>query len=371
MEQILKRDEKVVLALRQLYCQHGYNAYKMNRFEEYDLYVKNKDFLLSDQVITFSGRNGRLMALKPDVTLSIIKNTPDEPGSVQKVYYNENVYRADKDSNAFREIMQTGLECIGDLTFVDIAEVLVLAAKSLAQISDRFILDISHMGLIYALLECSGLSSEDRALVHDCLRRKSPHELEAICGRAGCDTDTVRKLMTLVRSGGVPDQVIGALSALPLSQREREALEELKLLCQVLTVQGFQSHIRVDFSVGSDMKYYSGVVFKGYVDGIPASVLSGGKYDKLLRKMGRSSSAIGFAIYLDQLERLDPESRKFDVDYILCYGDRDDPVGVLQAVEKLQQSGSVLAVRQPPKNKTWRCMMKYENGEGILLERND
>ena len=102
----LKKDEQAVFALRELYRRYGYLPYKMSRFEEYDLYVRNKDFLVSDQIITFADRNGKLLALKPDVTLSIIKNSPDRPGAVQKLYYNENVYRADSASRDIREIMR-------------------------------------------------------------------------------------------------------------------------------------------------------------------------------------------------------------------------------------------------------------------------
>ena len=79
-EKILRNEEKAIFALRELYQHFGYEHYKMSRFEEYELYVRNKDFLVSDEVITFTDRNGRLMALKPDVTLSIIKNAVDCPG---------------------------------------------------------------------------------------------------------------------------------------------------------------------------------------------------------------------------------------------------------------------------------------------------
>lgn len=67
----LKYDERAIFVLRSLYSKYGYSYYKMSKFEEYDLYVRNKDFLVSDSVITFTDTNGRLMALKPDVTLSI------------------------------------------------------------------------------------------------------------------------------------------------------------------------------------------------------------------------------------------------------------------------------------------------------------
>ena len=79
----LKYDEQAVFLLRSLYSKYGYKQYKMRKFEEYDLYVRNKDFLISDSVITFTDTNGKLMALKPDVTLSIVKNTKDSDGSVQ------------------------------------------------------------------------------------------------------------------------------------------------------------------------------------------------------------------------------------------------------------------------------------------------
>ena len=87
-ETVLKNEEKAIFRLRQLYGKYGYSQYKMSKFEEYDLYVRNKDFLVSDSIITFTDTNGKLLALKPDVTLSIIKNTKDEKNKVNKVYYN-------------------------------------------------------------------------------------------------------------------------------------------------------------------------------------------------------------------------------------------------------------------------------------------
>ena len=79
-DQVMDAQEKIGFRLRSLYSGYGYSRYKMSKFEEYDLYSRNKDFLFSDSVITFTDTNGRLMALKPDVTLSIVKNGKDTPG---------------------------------------------------------------------------------------------------------------------------------------------------------------------------------------------------------------------------------------------------------------------------------------------------
>ena len=110
----LSYEERVSMDLQGLYEQNGYSRYKMGKFEEYDLYARNKDFLVSDNIITFT-ENGKLMALKPDITLSIVRGSRDVPGYVQKLYYNETVYRVSESTRNFSEIMQVGLECIGSI----------------------------------------------------------------------------------------------------------------------------------------------------------------------------------------------------------------------------------------------------------------
>jgi ATP phosphoribosyltransferase regulatory subunit len=63
-------------------------------------------------------------------------------------------------------------------------------------------------------------------------------------------------------------------------------------------------HIVMDFSVIGDTNYYNGMAFEGYIDGLPESVLVGGRYDRLMQRMKKKSRAIGFAVYLDNLGML-------------------------------------------------------------------
>ena len=90
-EKILKNEEKAVYSLRTLYDRYGYSPFKMSKFEEYDLYVRNKDFLISDGIITFTDATGKLLALKPDVTLSIVKNFSGEKRGTEKLYYRSKI----------------------------------------------------------------------------------------------------------------------------------------------------------------------------------------------------------------------------------------------------------------------------------------
>ncbi|MFR4336366.1 MAG: ATP phosphoribosyltransferase regulatory subunit [Lawsonibacter sp.] len=107
--------------LNRLYEQYGYRKFKMSRFEDYDLYAQNRDFLRQDRIITFTDADGALKALKPDITLSIMKSNS---GDSEKVYYNENVYR--ETGGTFREILQVGVESVGQIDPYAEAEVIVL-----------------------------------------------------------------------------------------------------------------------------------------------------------------------------------------------------------------------------------------------------
>ncbi len=297
---VLTYDEKIAFSLRSLYAQNGYNKYRMSKFEEYDLYVKNKDFLVSENVITFTDTDGRLMALKPDVTLSIIKNSKDNPNELMKVYYNENVYRVSKGTHSFKEIMQAGVECLGKVDAMVIASVLELAKASLDKISTSNALEISHLGIVEAVLNACGfdkyekremvvaLAEKNEQLVRDCCKKK---ELSVNL------TETVAKLVSIY---GNCDKVLPLLDCFAIDEECKKEIEDLRTVVGMLKDN---KNVIVDFSVTSDMRYYNGISFKGFVEGVPVSVLSGGQYDKLMSKMGKKSGAIGFAVYLDELER--------------------------------------------------------------------
>ncbi|MEG0036401.1 MAG: ATP phosphoribosyltransferase regulatory subunit, partial [Oscillospiraceae bacterium] len=149
----LRREERAIFDLRELYEQYGYKKYKMSKFEEYGLYLENMSFLPSRQVITFTDLSGKLLALKPDVTLSIAKNVPSEPREPEKLYYNENVYRTPRGGNEFREIVQVGLEYLGDVDLYGQCEVIMLASRSLQKLSEKCLMVVSHLGFVSGLLE--------------------------------------------------------------------------------------------------------------------------------------------------------------------------------------------------------------------------
>lgn len=385
-ETILKKEEKIAYQLRSLYQQYGFLQYKMSKFEEYDLYAGNRDFLVSDNIITFTDTNGKLMALKPDVTLSIVRSTKDIPGYVSKVFYNENVYRVSKGSHAYKEIMQAGLECIGDIDDYNIFETVLLAVKSLAAISDDYVLSISHLDIITSLLDELGLDENEQKQAVKLIGIKNMHEFRALCEasesrRAGEDTAagseadasestnkalrSIDEVIDILMLNAAPDK---ALEVLDKAGCCPDAVRQLKALAGMLNAAGEGDKVIIDFSVVSDMNYYNGIAFKGYINTVPEGVLSGGQYDRLLRRMDKHSRAVGFAVYMDFLERYFENDNPYDVDAVILYDDRTDRRALFNAVQVAMNKGmKVTAQKNIPDKFRFKTLYGID-GYGALKE---
>ncbi len=341
-ENLLKNDELAVFKLRSLYSKYGYTQYKMSKFEEYDLYVRNKDFLISDRVITFTDTNGKLLALKPDVTLSIINHLGNDSGTVQKLYYNENVYRVSGESKRFKEIMQTGLECVGDIGIYEICEVTSLALKSLETIDKNYTLDISHAGFVLAYLRENGFSDELIRTVTEYISLKNEGAINSLFADGRITKEQEISAIRLINNYNDIDE---AKSALDIQGEEAlKSFSEFEQICNTLKALGLFDKVKINFSLANNMRYYSGIVFKGYIQGIPTGVLSGGQYDALMRKLKKNASAIGFAVYLDGFERLNNVLPEYDVDIVLIADKNEVPINVIKATENLSKSGNSVLV---------------------------
>lgn len=352
---VLGLEEQVSFNLMELYESYGYKKYKMSKFEEYDLYLENKNFLKSENVIAFNDPTGKLMALKPDVTLSIAKNT-DENECSRKLFYSEHVYRVSGNMHEFKEIPQIGLEFIGNVDTYSLCEVIMLAKKSLEAISESYVLDISHMGLVIGLLNETGLPYDVREEISACIGTKNSPEIEKICTKYGVSTELCEKLCTLASLYGSVEKVLPKAKTLVVNDITAAAVNELSTLCEVLSACGEQDRINIDFSVVSDMNYYNGITFRGYIESVPGSILSGGRYDNLLIKMGKNTGAVGFAVYLDLLSYLDKTGDGFDVDVLLVYDEKTPASAVFSAANELINEGKTVRV-----SSTDRINIKYRS----------
>lgn len=291
-------------------------------------------------------------------------------------------------SGEYREISQMGLEFIGGQGGYAEAEAVELAVRSLAAIGPQSVLDVGHMGFITSLLDVLGVREEARAAALDALRAKNAHTLRAIAAESGCTEEEAGQLAALAALAGPFPETLDAARALVAAPGMADACGELQSLYDALEAVDAADTLRLDFSTLNDIDYYNGVVFKGYVRGVPRAVLAGGRYDNLMRRFGKPQPAVGFALYLGGLGRAFAEKSDYDVDTLLLYDAGQSPAQVARAVQSILKSGrSVraeqsapegLRVRQTlrlgpgrsgPRDRRWRHMLNIALPKGRLGDK--
>ena len=362
-EDWIKREELVTLSLRQLYERFGYKKYKMSSFEAYDLYLDNKTFLRDKNIITFNDASGQVLALKPDVTLSIAKNTRATADSTEKLYYLEDIYRFDKHSRAYRQINQLGLECFGRLDAYLTCEVLRLAAFTLREIGENWVMTLSHTGFVLKFLEDLGIPTAAKGELTECIRQKNAHGLRAQAAAYQITPAAADMLVGIIGLSGSFSATLEKARALAITRHMTEALDQLEGIYALMEKAGFGDRMRLDFSLINDVDYYSGIVFQGFVEDVPRAVLAGGYYGGLMRKFGRELDAIGFAVYLNELTHRLPAKQKCDVDALALYGDSEDYEDLIRATESLMAKGLRVRVeRTIPAELVYDKLYSYADG---------
>ena len=316
----LKEEEKIILKLRKHYEQYGYKKIKLSKFESYDLYNENADFIKIENIITFMAPTGKLQTLRPDVTLSIVKKyARDKKKEMEKLYYIENIYRLSKEDMEYKELNQIGVEILGESDGYSDFEIINLAAESMELINKNFILDISNINYLSGLFEEMnlGYTLEKEVLMN--IQHKNVHDLEKILTRENVESKYKEILIKIPDLSGKFHNVITEAEKLVLNEKMQKALDELKMLGQAFPKMIKNGKILLDFSIVNSLDYYNGLIFHGYIENNPKIILSGGNYDKLIEKYDKNKGATGFAIYLDELSGKYKIEKEYDFDILILY----------------------------------------------------
>ena len=366
---IFSAQEKRMFALRALYEGAGYMRFPMRRFEEYALYLENKSFLKSESVLAFANASGKLMALKPDVTLSIVKHAASSAKGVEKLYYNESVYRMSRTDHEFSEIAQMGVELLGHIDLPGMCEVLRLAVNSLQTVSESYVLEISHMGFAAGLMEAARLKDEEKEVLFGLIQQKNGHELRAALGRMPIAASFAQHIAELTGLSGTFEKTLARAEAMVANEEMAQAVAELKQIFGALEAMGICESVRLDFSILNNLDYYNGLVFQGYVKDAPRMVLSGGRYDYLMRKFGKEGGGIGFALYLDELAQLKEEAIQEKIDVLVLYAPDCDAAELLKAAAKLREAGAkVMLAPEETREVCASKILRYVQGQLLEVE---
>ncbi len=289
--------------LSDLFLSRGFSEVMTPGIEFFDVF---DTVLPAQSMYKMTDAKGRLLVMRPDSTLPIARLTAtrlkDAPLPI-RLFYTQDVYRFNQvQSGYLDQEFQAGIELIGAAGEMADIEVLSLAAKSLElfDIGD-YRLEIGHVGFFMSLIDELEADDDTKDNIRTFIENKNYAALGGVLDTLpDCKAvDAVRRLPRLF--GG--KEVLNAAASLCGNEQTRCALKFLDTLYKKLCELGLSQKVMIDLGLVHQNEYYTGVIFRGYIEGGGDSVISGGRYDTLLSRFGCDLPATGFGINMDLLAR--------------------------------------------------------------------
>ena len=289
-----------------LFTRRGFSEVMTPGIEFFDMFQRGGAALPAESMYKLVDGKGRLLVIRPDSTTPIARLTATrlrEAPLPVRLYYAQDVYHVNHGLSGHNDQeFQAGIELIGVAGERADLEVISLAAEALraCAVGDCR-LEIGHVGFFRALLGELAVDEETRAELHTYIETKNYAALSDLLDTlpASEAVDAMRLLPRLF--GG--EEVLAAARRLCRNAEAGAALDYLAGLYQALCRLGLGGQVMIDLGMVHRNEYYTGVIFRGYMEGSGETVVSGGRYDNLLQQFGSPLPATGFGVNVDALTK--------------------------------------------------------------------
>lgn len=302
----LKRKRKIEQAITQVFQQRGYLEIETPTLEFLDVFRSMESHVTDEEMYKLFDAKGRILALRHDMTTPIARVAATKLSGHQgpiRLYYRQNVYRNHEYLNGKRdEVTQCGVEVLGLSNLRADEEVLITAIESLKSgAGQEFKIELGHIGFFKALISQLQADETVKESIRGSIEKKNFAQLDSILDslqQDGQQIDALRRLPRLF--GGV--EVLQ--EAEQLAENNVEAMQVLKELGQIvedLSQLGYGQYLTVDLGMVHHIGYYTGLIFRGYLEGSGGNCLAGGRYDGLSQQFGGHLPSTGFAITVNSI----------------------------------------------------------------------
>lgn len=284
----------------------GYGEISTPTVEYYETFNHKTQSLKEEEMYKFFDSNGRILVLRPDMTVPVARmiNTKLRDMNLPlKLFYNANVFRVHESLEGKRnEYLDCGIELIGGGGEVIDLEVLITALEVLKSLKTKesFKLEIGNVNILKSAINAMNLSENHKENIIELINKKSLINLKDYLENIKIKDDYKKFLTTLPWIFGGYEMIKKA-KELAFNDDVKENILYLEKIFLNLRELGYEKYISLDMSMVPRVNYYSGIIFKGYVNGIGSTVLRGGRYNDLLENFGRKISAIGFSVDVNLL----------------------------------------------------------------------
>jgi len=339
VEQIHFR-QQIIQTFKQRFSTYGYHEIYTPTFEAYDLYAHLNGTVNQHEMIKTIDNTGKVLVLRPDITIPITKliaNSNQQLHEDLRYFYIQNVFRQTAEHKEYREKTQAGVEYFGNNTPEADAEIIALAIGLMKDLQiDNFKIELGHAAFFEQTIQHMQLNKDDLQSLQQAIQAKNITELEEILSRLAVASDIKEVVTSLPFLYGDPDHVIERAKRLPLNQAQRETLDNIRQIYDMLKAYGVAQHIVVDLSLINHMDYYSDMIFQGFIGKVGKPILMGGRYNTLAKQFKADIPAIGFAFDLDLLLDGVNETLNFELerlDAIILFDKRQETKALTLANE--------------------------------------
>lgn len=331
--------------LSSVFKSKGYEKVMTPTIEFFDVFNRESSGYNPEDLYSLTDSYGRLLVLRPDSTLPIARLVSTRFQNARlplRLYYNQNVFLRQKNlTGRSDEAVQSGIELMGISGLRADLEVITTAVEAIESCTSAdFKLEIGHAGFFKELCKKLNVSDETVSEIYECVESRNFVSLNNILDKIGKNeiTKCIRNLPRFF--GGL--EIIEKAKQIDLGDEGQKSLDYLKKLYILLCKAGLQNKIVIDLSLVNRTNYYTGIIFKGYLQGSGVSVVSGGRYDSLGAEFGRDMCSTGFGIETGALASVMLSRNELDnekLPEVIVFGEKDYITDAIDYSRKLRADG--------------------------------
>ncbi|WP_163193119.1 ATP phosphoribosyltransferase regulatory subunit [Clostridium thermarum] len=293
--------------LKKIYIDRGFLEIITPTLEFYDVFDGENVWIDQEKMYKLFDNKGRILVLRPDITTPAARlagTKLKDSFYPLKLCYCQNVFRTNEDLNGKRnEFTQSGTEIIGCSELRADLEVIVTAIKALLAVRVKnFKVELGHIGFFKGIMDELKLEQEEKEKIRKFIEGKNYATLkdflqskETVLGKE--NIEVINSLPALF--GDI--SVLQRAKELTGSSVAQKALKNIEDIYYMLESMGISEYVSLDLGMVHNIDYYTGLIFRAYIEGAGDDVLYGGRYDGLVSNFGLDVPATGFAINVDRI----------------------------------------------------------------------
>ncbi|MDU1854104.1 ATP phosphoribosyltransferase regulatory subunit [Clostridium baratii] len=320
------RKKKIIInSLEKTFESFGYDEVITPTVEYYKTFSIDDKCMDEEKIYKFFESSGRILALRPDMTLPIARVVSTKMKEVKtpiRLRYTSNIFRVNRKFGGKKnEYTDLGVELIGVPELDGDIEALTMALEGFKKLNiSNFKLEIGNIKFFNEVFDKYKIKEDEKEKLAELIEEKSLIELEKFLNCLEIEESKKNFLKRLPWLFGDED-ILNNDIEFKDDKGVMSTILYLKKINKILKDLGYEENITFDLGMVPGVNYYTGIIFKGYIEGARAPVLSGGRYDNLIKSFGRDLPAVGFSIDVDLiLENINFNNEEKIKEYIVYYG---------------------------------------------------